>query len=340
MNAVAQAILEQELWSSSSDPERGLALKLVGICSVNRREWLITDMAANSVEVTTVPLYETLGPDMLALILEQTRVETVFGSAQNLETMLRFVEEREVGLRRFVCFDEEAQELAAWGARRGIQVLFFRDLLRQKGEQARVLQARERAGLESVFTISYTSGTTNNSKGVVVSNRNFIGALTNIRQVGTEFAIHPSDSYISYLPLAHVFDRLGCYSCLSVGASVGFFGGDLLKIPDDLVLLRPTLFASVPRLLNKVYDKILKRVQDGSYLKQYLFNKGVNAKVDQLKLDGQMHNRLYDQIVFNKARQRLGGNIRLMITASAPIAPNILQFLKVVFCCPIVEAYG
>lgn len=88
--------------------------------------------------------------------------------------------------------------------------------------------------LEDIFTISYTSGTTNNSKGVVIRNRNFIGALTNIRQVGIEFEILPEDSYISYLPLAHVFDRLGVYSCMSVGASIGFFGGDLLKIPEDL----------------------------------------------------------------------------------------------------------
>ena len=96
------------------------------------------------------------------------------------------------------------------------------------------MRERQKANLQSIFTISYTSGTTNNSKGVIVTNKNFIGALTNIRQVGVEFEIHPTDSYISYLPLAHVFDRLGVYSCLSVGASVGFFGGDLLKIPDDL----------------------------------------------------------------------------------------------------------
>ena len=98
----------------------------------------------------------------------------------------------------------------------------------------------------------------NNSKGVLLSNRNFLGAIVNILKVGREdLEINESDTYISYLPLAHVFDRLGVYAALSVGAAVGFFGGDVFKIMDDLAILKPTIFCSVPRLLNKVYDRVL-----------------------------------------------------------------------------------
>ena len=90
----------------------------------------------------------------------------------------------------------------------------------------------------------------------MLSNENFLSAIDNILFVAQEFPFTSDDTYISYLPLAHVFDRLGCYAALSVGAGVGFFGGNLLKIIDDLQLLKPTIFPSVPRLLNKVYDKI------------------------------------------------------------------------------------
>ena len=110
--------------------------------------------------------------------------------------------------------------------------------------------------IDSIFTISYTSGTEKNSKGVMLSNRNFLSAITNILKVGEGYEVNRNDTYISYLPLAHVFDRLGVYSSMSVGASVGFFGGEILKIVDDLQVLRPTVFPAVPRLLNKVYDKI------------------------------------------------------------------------------------
>jgi long-chain acyl-CoA synthetase len=80
--------------------------------------------------------------------------------------------------------------------------------------------------------------------------------------VAGDFSFNESDTYLSYLPLAHVFDRLGCYAALSVGAGVGFFGGEILRILDDLQLLKPTIFVSVPRLLNKVYDRIQQSLND------------------------------------------------------------------------------
>lgn len=90
------------------------------------------------------------------------------------------------------------------------------------------------ADINSIFTVSYTSGTEKNSKGALLSNKNFMSAITNILKAGETCEINETDTYISYLPLAHVFDRLGVYSALSKGASVGFFGGDILKIVDDL----------------------------------------------------------------------------------------------------------
>ena len=107
-----------------------------------------------------------------------------------------------------------------------------------------------------MFTISYTSGTEKASKGVLLSNKNFLSALTNIQKVGSGYEVSEDDVYISYLPLAHVFDRLGVYSALSVGAGVGFFAGDIQKIADDMSILKPSIFPTVPRLLNKIYDKI------------------------------------------------------------------------------------
>jgi long-chain acyl-CoA synthetase len=85
-----------------------------------------------------------------------------------------------------------------------------------------------------IFTISYTSGTEKDSKGVMITNENFLSAIANILHVAAEIPFSPADTYISYLPLAHVFDRLGCYACISMGAKVGFYGGEILNIINDL----------------------------------------------------------------------------------------------------------
>jgi len=194
--------------------------------------------------------------------------------------------------------------------------------------------------LNEAFTVSYTSGTSGNPKGVVLSNRNFLSAVTNIKFVCNQFELTAEDSYISYLPLAHVFDRLGVHTLLSVGGAVGFFGGVIPEITKDLIILKPTVFVSVPRLLNKVYEKVQAAVEDRPFINRFLFYQGLYTKTHYNKTYGWTNNSMFDSVVFNKAKQRLGGRVRIMITASAPIAPNVLSFLRCVFCCPIVEAYG
>lgn len=87
---------------------------------------------------------------------------------------------------------------------------------------------------DTVFTISYTSGTTGGSKGVMLTNANFLSAITNIMRLADTFKFVSKDVYISYLPLAHVFDRLGCHTMLAQGGAIGFFGGQILKITEDL----------------------------------------------------------------------------------------------------------
>lgn len=97
----------------------------------------------------------------------------------------------------------------------------------------------------------------------MLTNANFLSGITNIFMICIkEITIDNNDVYISYLPLAHVFDRLGVHTVLSKGGQIGFFGGKILEIISDLMLLRPTLFVSVPRLLNKVYDRVLAGVED------------------------------------------------------------------------------
>ena len=174
----------------------------------------------------------------------------------------------------------------------------------------------------------------------MLTNANFLAAIVTINTIAEQLKFDYDDVYLSYLPLAHVFDRLGVHTLLSCGGQIGFFGGEILKVVEDLQLLKPTVFASVPRLLNKVYDRVMAGVEEKGFGKRFMFYQGLHTKQYYNKNYGSVTHSVFDRLVFSNARERLGGRVRVMITASAPISAKVLSFLRNVFCCPIIEAYG
>jgi long-chain acyl-CoA synthetase len=153
--------------------------------------------------------------------------------------------------------------------------------------------------------------------------------------------LRETDCYISYLPAAHSFEQALFGSVLIYGMKCGYYNGDPLKmISDDLPCLKPTLFPSVPRLYNRIYGKIKDAFGQATGVKATLVSKAVSAKLAGLKSSGTVDHCLWDKIVFKKIKAMVGGNVRLMLTGSAPISSEVLDFLKVCFCCPIYEGYG
>jgi long-chain acyl-CoA synthetase len=145
--------------------------------------------------------------------------------------------------------------------------------------------------------------------------------------------------HISYLPLAHIFERAMEIGVFLYTGSIGFYSGDVLKLIDDVAELKPTIFCSVPRLFNKIYDNTLQMV-NSSIIKKKLFNFGMEAKKINLKEYGIVKNWFWDLLVFNKLKEKLGGRVKTIVTGSAPISPEILDFLRVGFQCRVFEAYG
>jgi len=161
-----------------------------------------------------------------------------------------------------------------------------------------------------------------------------------VRLSSTEAPLGTDDCYISYLPAAHSFEQILFGISLIYGMKCGFFAGNMLKLTDDISLLEPTFFPSVPRLYNKIYGKIKDGISKATGVKGWLVNKAIAAKLFYLK-DGQGFNHpVYDKIVFAKMKAILGGKVRLMITGSAPIAGDVLDFLKICFSCVLCEGFG
>lgn len=145
---------------------------------------------------------------------------------------------------------------------------------------------------------------------------------------------------ISYLPLAHSFEKVLFTLALLKGVRIGFYAGDVLKLTDDCQKLRPTFFPSVPRLYNRIYDKIKAELDKLQGVRGFLANRAVSSKLYYLNSQGTLNYAMYDRIVCSKFKAVLGGNVRFMVTGSAPISVDVLNFLKVCFCCPLVEGYG
>lgn len=190
---------------------------------------------------------------------------------------------------------------------------------------------------DHIATICYTSGTTGNPKGALVSHQNYIADTAGAIEHG--MTICEDDVHISYLPLAHSMERTVQAALWYFGAAVGFYRGDVLKLLEDISELKPTIFVSVPRLFNRIHDRVISQVEKTGGSKRDLFWKAYHVKEENLKRNKYTH-KLYDGLVFKKVRARLGGRVRYMLTGSAPISSEVLNFLRICFSCPVIEGYG
>lgn len=124
---------------------------------------------------------------------------------------------------------------------------------------------------------------------------------------------------------------------ISFGCSIGYYHGDVLTLIDDVAELRPTLFPSVPRLLTRIHAKLQQATVNAPGIKGALSRRAVAAKLEKLETGQGYTHPLWDRIIFNKIKQILGGRVRVMITGSAPLDPEVLQFLRIAFSTEIVE---
>ncbi|TYZ65895.1 hypothetical protein PybrP1_010418 [[Pythium] brassicae (nom. inval.)] len=152
--------------------------------------------------------------------------------------------------------------------------------------------------------------------------------------------MRPTDVHLSYLPLAHVFERCVHANLISSGGAIGFYQGDAAKLMDDIAALKPTVFPSVPRVLNRIFDKVRQGVKDAGGAKEFLFNKALAGKRYGLGHSGTLAHAVWDPMVFGKVKMLLGGNVRLMMNGSAPLSPDVKEFIQLVFGCPMLEGYG
>ncbi|KAM3592274.1 uncharacterized protein V6R79_016067 [Siganus canaliculatus] len=310
----------------------------IGIFAQNRPEWIISELACYTYSMVAVPLYDTLGPEALVFIINQADISTVICDNQSkAETLLQNQEKGQTPvLKTVIIMDSFKPELIERATKCGIDIVSMEDV-EALGKSN--LQKPNPPKPEDLSIICFTSGTTGNPKGAMLTHENVVADAAGVLK-GFESSVVPTteDVSISFLPLAHMFERVVQTVVYGSGAKVGFFQGDIKLLPDDMKTLQPTIFPVVPRLLNRVYD----RVQSGAKtpFKKWLLNFAVERKFAEVRKGVVRSNSIWDKLIFHKVQESFGGRVRVMVTGAAPISQPVLNFLRASLGCQVFEAYG
>ncbi|NXF46779.1 ACSL5 ligase, partial [Oceanites oceanicus] len=312
--------------------------QFIGIFAQNRPEWVISEYACYTYSMVAVPLYDTLGPEAIVYIVNRADISIVIcDKPEKAQILVENCEQEQMPcLKTIILMDLFDKELKDRGAKVGVEILALQEV-----EELGRNNIREPVPPkpEDLCIVCFTSGTTGNPKGAMLTHQNVVANAAAFLRI-TEDVIEctTSDITISYLPLAHMFERVVQTVIYSCGAKVGFCQGDIKLLPDDMKTLKPTLFPVVPRLLNRIYD----RIQSGakSPVKRCLLNFAVIMKMAEIKQGIIRNDSIWDQLIFKKVQETMGGRVRIMVTGAAPISPSVLTFLRAALGCQIFEAYG
>uniref|UniRef100_A0A8C1W764 Long-chain-fatty-acid--CoA ligase n=1 Tax=Cyprinus carpio TaxID=7962 RepID=A0A8C1W764_CYPCA len=313
--------------------------QFIGVFAQNRPEWIISELACYTYSMVVVPLYDTLGPDAIRYIINTAEISTVIcDKAQKAAVLLENVQRGETpGLKMIILMDAFDTQLLEEAQKCSVHIRALRDV-----------EVRCPPGADDLSIVCFTSGTTGNPKGVMLTHGNVVADFGGFLKVTDVIFPNQDDILISFLPLAHMFERLIEVRHSAVldlqavvichGGRIGFFQGDIRLLPDDMKALRPTIFPVVPRLLNRMYDKIFS--QANTSLKRWLLNFAAKRKGLEVCRGVIRSDSVWDKIFFHKIQASLGGRLRMIITGAAPASPIVLDFLRAALGCQVYEAYG
>src|SRR4051812_9718762 len=304
----------------------------VAIFADTRPEWTLADLGAILAGAQVVPIYQTASAEEARHVLEDSESRLVFcEDAEKLETVREAAEGLDV--EHIVLFEGDDDGAISL------------DELREKGgdngdEVERRIEAIEP---DDVFTLIYTSGTTGPPKGCVLTHANY---RADCEMLTEAIAVDSDEVFYIFLPLAHALSRMTQMASLDVGATLAFWRGDKDKALDDLREIKPTIFPSVPRIFEKIYDQAQEKAGGG--IKGKLLDKAVDVgrKVRELERAGEepgpllkKEHELADKQIFSEVRDLFGGNLRFAVTGAAPVDKAMLEFFDACGVL-ILEGYG
>jgi long-chain acyl-CoA synthetase len=304
----------------------------VGIYARNCDEWLTSELALYAVSAVPVAIYDTLGADSIAFCVEHAHLSVLLCEASKV-AVLRGVASQIGSLKHVVVFGAGAREAVAdaktLSTDSKVQLHLYDELVRDSVEPA----VASPAAMDDVALIMYTSGTTGTPKGVVHTHRSMLAATSGVSLLVGQ---SNTDVHLSYLPLAHIFERVAVFAFLQSGCAIGFYGGDVGKLSRDIAVLKPTVLLGVPRVFEKIEDNLTNSVTG---VKRWLLDQAIAASQRALER-GQTQPPRWTSLITRTAAARLGGRVRFMLSGGAPLSADTMSRLRHAFAVPLMQGYG
>ncbi|RWS27646.1 Long-chain-fatty-acid--CoA ligase 6-like protein [Leptotrombidium deliense] len=308
----------------------------IGIYSKNCAEYTIVEYGCYHQSMVVVPLYDTFGPNACSYCIDQAEISCVVIDTQSKLEALISQAEKTKSLKFVITIDHVLESMKSKAISYGIKCFHISEIEKMGAENPAQTNEPEAS---DVAVICYTSGTTGNPKGVVLTHSNIVADLSGVMFQLGEYAPNKDDTLMAFLPLSHMFERCTEAAFFMVGARVGYSSGDIKRLPEDLQILKPTVMPTVPRLLNRIHDKVIAKAK-ANKMSHWLLTKALESKQNEINNHIIRNNGFWDKLVFGKVRQAMGGNIRLMVVGSAPLAENVINFMRCALGCVICEGYG
>ncbi|NWR84430.1 ACSL4 ligase, partial [Furnarius figulus] len=308
-----------------------------------RAEWMIVALTCFKYNFPLVTLYATLGEEAVTYGLNECGASYLVTSVELLESKLKTALPQVSCLKHIIYVDKKTINKSEYPENVEIHSMQTVEELGAKPENSNILPSRPVP--TDLALVMYTSGSTGRPKGVMMMHKNLIAGMTG--QCERIPGLGPKDTYIGYLPLAHVLELTAEVSCITYGCRIGY--SSPLTLSDqsskikkgskgDCTVLKPTLMAAVPEIMDRIYKNVMSKVQEMNYIQRTLFKIGYDYKLEQIK-------RGYDAplcniLLFKKVKALLGGNVRMMLSGGAPLSPQTQRFMNICFCCPVGQGYG
>jgi long-chain acyl-CoA synthetase len=302
----------------------------VAILCKNRPEWVMLDLAVQQIGAILTPIYPTINVTDLEFVLKDANVKMVFVNDEELFHKILSVKDRLPALQHIFTFEHVAH------ARHWKEVTAMADA----ATIARIKPIADKIKYEDLATIIYTSGTTGTPKGVMLSHKNI---LSNVMACIPCLPAFNNMRVLSFLPLNHIFERMITYFYLYRGASV-YYAESLETIGDNLKEVKPMMFTTVPRLLEKVYDRIMAKGAELTGIKKKLFfwAHDLATRFELNKNQGfsyRLQLALANKIIFKKWREALGNNLIAIVSGGAACQVRLIRIFTAARI-PIMEGYG
>nr|CAD1822246.1 unnamed protein product [Ananas comosus var. bracteatus] len=272
-----------------------------GIYGANCPEWIISMEACNAHGIYCVPLYDTLGAGAVEFIICHAEIQIAFVEEKKIVEVLKTFPTTTKLLKTIVSFGKITLQQKEEVEKHGLSIYSWDEFL-LLGENLQ-------------FYLPKT-------KKLTFYNHSHCRVDRNLHCVNEQTG--DDDVYLSYLPLAHIFDR------------------DVKLLFEDIAALKPTVLSAVPRVLDRIYSGMQSKISTGGFLKKTLFNLAYKYKLHNMRKGSKQDEAapLIDKLIFNKIKQGLGGNLRLILSGAAPLAANVETYLRVVTCAHVVQGYG